>query len=275
AATITTQACVTHGGGEQASQCQVPHVDFDVSGLPCTDNSRAKRGRELEEGPTGPLFAIWALRYRRYRIPLGILENTPDLRVDVIHSLLGDLYNLHPILVDMDHCGHGGASRKRIYVIVVASKTQTKCLVDPITLYRALVEELHQRQTSLDCTTAPGDYLTADPMEIQLDAMEVARSSGKEFRSNCKSLDYLLTEREAKVVAELSHEYQSRYQRDPQTDEHLCVLLGDNPQWARTWSAVSGKVPTFRRNAAGKFWYPAHQRFLTSCEKHLASCSCF
>lgn len=96
--------------------------------------------------------------------------------MDVIHSLLGDLYNLHPILVDMDHCGHGGASRKRIYVIVVASKTQTKCLVDPITLYRALVEELHQRQTSLDCTTAPGDYLTADPMEIQLDAMEVARA---------------------------------------------------------------------------------------------------
>lgn len=48
-----------------------------MSGLPCVDNSRSKAGREFLEGPTGPLFAIWALRLKRYYIPLAVLENTP------------------------------------------------------------------------------------------------------------------------------------------------------------------------------------------------------
>ena len=52
-----------------------------MSGLPCVDNSKAKQGREFEEGPTGPLFAVWALRMKRYRVKLGVLENTPDARL--------------------------------------------------------------------------------------------------------------------------------------------------------------------------------------------------
>ena len=71
--TYTTQACVTH-----KKMCVVPYSDYDFSGLPCTDNSRAKRGRQFEEGPTGPLFIIWALRVKRHRVKLAVLENTPD-----------------------------------------------------------------------------------------------------------------------------------------------------------------------------------------------------
>lgn len=52
-------------------------MDLDISGLPCTDNSQAKQGRKFEEGETGPLFIIWALRLRRDRVPLSVLENTP------------------------------------------------------------------------------------------------------------------------------------------------------------------------------------------------------
>ena len=61
------------------SRTKVPDADFDVSGLPCLDNSKAKKHRMYYEGPTGVLFIIWALRYRRTpSLKLGILENTPD-----------------------------------------------------------------------------------------------------------------------------------------------------------------------------------------------------
>ena len=64
--------CLTH-----ACSCRVPHVDLDVSGLPCVDNSRINVKRMYEEGGTGPLFAVWARRLRAYGIPMAILENVP------------------------------------------------------------------------------------------------------------------------------------------------------------------------------------------------------
>ena len=45
-------------------------------------------------------------------------------------------------------------------------------------------------------------------------------------------------------------------------------FLGDNPCHMKTWSATSGRVPTFRRNAAsGKFWFPYYKRWMTNSEK--------
>ena len=68
-----TPSCLTHG-----VHCPgLVNVDFNVSGLPCTDNSRAKHGREFEEGPTGPIFISWALYLKRFSIRMAILENTP------------------------------------------------------------------------------------------------------------------------------------------------------------------------------------------------------
>jgi hypothetical protein len=32
----------------------------------------------FEEGPSGPLFAVWALMLRRYRIPVSVLENVEE-----------------------------------------------------------------------------------------------------------------------------------------------------------------------------------------------------
>ena len=71
-ASITSQDCQAHG-----TVCPFPHVDFDHSGLPCVDNSRARHHRKFEEGGSGPLFIVWALRLRRYGIKLAVLENTP------------------------------------------------------------------------------------------------------------------------------------------------------------------------------------------------------
>ena len=73
------QRCLTHG-----KQCFVPFVDYDHSGLPCTDNSKANHDRRFFAGATGPLFAIWALRLRRYSVKLAILENTPAPWIAVV-----------------------------------------------------------------------------------------------------------------------------------------------------------------------------------------------
>lgn len=92
-----------------------------------------------------------------------------DIKIDDVQEMLPE-YNFYVIPVDMSDVGHAGATRKRVY-IVVASKTMTQCICDPKTLYTRVVEHLK----SLEQTT-PKDYLSADDIEIQLDAMEVARN---------------------------------------------------------------------------------------------------
>ena len=96
-----------------------------------------------------------------------------DMRLNVVRDLLGDLYDIYPLAVDLGDVGHTGASRRRLYVIV-ALKGSTRCVANPITLYSKLKEYLREVQELNDCRTTPSDYLTADAVEIQLDAMEVA-----------------------------------------------------------------------------------------------------
>ncbi|CAE7410675.1 unnamed protein product [Symbiodinium necroappetens] len=157
--------CVTH-----QRYCPLPEVDLDMSGLPCTDNSRAKAGRCFEERPTGPLFVIWAARLRRHQVPFAILENTPDMHLEVIQSLLGDMYGIFPLHVDMADVGHSGASRRRLYVIL-AHKQHCRTLASPKEVYDQVSKRIRAA-----CHTRPSDYLTADTLEVQCEAMEVART---------------------------------------------------------------------------------------------------
>ena len=69
------QVCYTHG----FDNCPVlQHVDIDMSGLPCPDNSRANSRRLFEEGPSAPIYILWAKKHKELATPLLILENTPD-----------------------------------------------------------------------------------------------------------------------------------------------------------------------------------------------------
>ena len=63
-------------------------VQFDVSGLPCTDMSRA--GAQLKRnGPTMSVYATHAKYTKHCKIPLLLLECTPDTRLDsFIHSFI-------------------------------------------------------------------------------------------------------------------------------------------------------------------------------------------
>lgn len=52
----------------------------------------------------------------------------------------------------------------------------------------------------------------------------------------------------------------------PKKNKNLVYFLGDNPKWAKTWSAASHKLPTFRRN--GGFYYsPATARVMLPTDK--------
>ena len=74
---VQKQPCFAH---KDRTKCVVPHTDYDFSGLPCTDNSTAKHHRQYYEGPSGPIFATWALRLKRHDVKLAVLENTPEPR---------------------------------------------------------------------------------------------------------------------------------------------------------------------------------------------------
>lgn len=49
-------------------------------------------------------------------------------------------------------------------------------------------------------------------------------------------------------MKDLDRAYVEKYGADPADNPNLVYFLGDNPSWAKTWSASRGKLPTFRRN---------------------------
>lgn len=63
-------------------------VDIDVSGLPCPDNSRANWKRLYQEGPSGPIYIVWAKKHKLARTPLLILENVPEACTVMVRTVL-------------------------------------------------------------------------------------------------------------------------------------------------------------------------------------------
>ena len=88
----------------------------------------------------------------------------------MIQSLLGDMYGIFPLHVDMADVGHSGASRRRLYVIL-AHKQHCRMLASPTEVYDQVSKRIRAA-----CHTKPSDYLTADTLEVQCEAMEVART---------------------------------------------------------------------------------------------------
>ena len=94
--------------------------------------------------------------------------------------------------------------------------------------------------------------------------------TGRVFRSNVRDLSYLLTPREYSSIQKLDRLYFERYAMQPEDNCNLVYYLGDDPDFTCTWSAISQRIPTFRRGAASaKFWFPAARRWMTSAEKSL------
>lgn len=76
----------------------------------------------------------------------------------------------------------------------------------------------------------------------------------------------LLTERERFLVHQLDSKFSTMYKRSPENEESLMYFLGDRFEFAATWSASSGRIPTFRKNPA-RYLHRPSMKFLTGQEK--------
>ncbi|CAE8613070.1 unnamed protein product [Polarella glacialis] len=162
----------------------------------------------------------------------------------------------------MEGCGHSGISRFRTYIIVVM-RSAMKQIYCPVQLRTEISSFI-----KATVRTTPSDYLTASDLEVKLEAAEVARVRGIVFRSNSLDLSYLLNDRELDAIEQLCKAYEDRFEEKAINDCNLVFFLGDNPGWAKTWSAVSKRIPTYRRNSSsGKMWYPSRGRWLTHAER--------
>ena len=61
-------------------------------------------------------------------------------------------------------------------------------------------------------------------------------------------------------------DYIKKFNRMPVFDDNLVYFLGDRFEFSKTWSAVSGRVPCYRRNT-GKYLFRKPMKFLTSTDK--------
>ena len=60
----------------------------------------------------------------------------------------------------------------------------------------------------------------------------------------------LLNERERLLVLQMDQVYKDKYYEDPVSNPSLVYFLGDRFEWGLTWSASSGRIPTYRKNSA-------------------------
>ena len=86
------------------------------------------------------------------------------------------------------------------------------------------------------------------------------------YAQDCSNVWYLLNDRERQLVRQLDADYAKRFHKDPASDPDLVYFLGDRYEFARTWSAVSGAIPTFRKNR-GKYLFRAKMCFLGHRDK--------
>ena len=138
-------------------------VDFDVSGLPCEDNSRANTKRKFQHGRFAGCYAAWCKYHRDMQTPLLVLENTPEIRVKVVHESLGESYACLQLFVDPADAGHAGVSRPRTYIIFYNLNKLTY-VHDVFELYEAISAKVKYM-----VQTRPSDYLVTSERARQCD----------------------------------------------------------------------------------------------------------
>ena len=118
--------------------------------------------------------------------------------------------------------------------------------------------------------TTISDYLVASKPEIMLEAAELAERRKINFNLDPDNLNFegLLLERERETALTLNARYLLKYQQQPWANPELVYYLGDSSAYGNSWSACSGKIPTFRTNSShGLFWMPSKGRWLTARER--------
>ena len=200
-------------------------------------------------------------RQREVRVvSTGISFSIKAFDIGMLTELMEPDYQLYPIYASSQDCGHAGVSRERLYIILRHIQS-TDCIYDPMDLYHHIKTYIMARAQTLPC-----DYMIATGQEILLEALATAQKRKIPFRPGEKDLRYLLNARETDVLTKACDQYWARFHRDPCQDPNLAIFLGDNVEYSLTWSAVSGKIPTFRLNS-GKTFFPFLRRWMCSSER--------
>ncbi|CAE7663119.1 unnamed protein product [Symbiodinium necroappetens] len=237
--------------------CRVPGADFGVSGLPCEDMSRAGH-QKLRHGKTNSVYMTHGKYTAAHQVPLFVVECTPELDMGMMEEVHPD-YDLIQTFCDPGDTGHEACSRSRTYVIG-AHKNKTEELEEPCKLQDKIQRHIRKR-----VQTVPSDYMIATGTEISLEAQQMARKRGIQWRPEQTDLGYLLNPREKSVVQEYEKIYRQRTGSSMVANEDMVCFLGDNPRYTLSWS-LHGRLPTYRRNN-GLLWIPSRQRKMTGKER--------
>ena len=176
-------------------------------------------------------------------------------------------YTFYQMFSEPEEMGFGGIARRRTWVAGSHDELAV-CRHDPFELQEVLSSKFRS-----EIRTTVSDYLVANKNEVILEAQDVARTRHlhpfipPEHESSF-SLLRLLTERELETKNGLDGMYLNRFHSDPSANPNLVYFLGDSMAYSATWSAISGKIPTYRLNSSsGKYWLPAARRWLTAKER--------
>ena len=183
-------------------------------------------------------------------LDLGMLEDShPD-------------HHWHQLWSEPADFGFGGTARRRTWVMGAHSEL-TRPIEDPDDLLASIKASIAD---DLPCEVH--DYLIASDAEINMEAMNVAISQNlSQFSPGSTPMSFLLSLREAKAMVDLDVKYFKRTGQESKTVRNLVYNLGDSGEW-QSWSAASGKVPTYRLNQrSSKYWLPCLQRWMTSKER--------
>lgn len=104
-----TMHCLVHD-----DECVIEDVDFDVSGIPCIDYGPSGSQKGIY-GPTFSVFLSFFHWHRSKRTKVVFIENVPELPVDVVRFLLGDIYYVYVFYMRPGDVGFELLSRLRVF----------------------------------------------------------------------------------------------------------------------------------------------------------------
>ena len=248
------QHCYTHGG-----LCSVLRpVHFDVSGLPCEDNSRANTKRKFQDGRFGGCYSAWCRHHREMQTPVLILENTPDIRAHVIHECLGQRYSCLQLFVDPEDAGHAGISRPRTYIIFY-HQDHVVYRHDVFDLYAAISDKIKKM-----VRTRPSDYLVSSETGRWIDFQTRMRKrkkpvpedhEGKLLRSLC-FLEWTGTGFVAMILLSCPCCHNSLHHSMRHLDVACCRIArwmwaicstSESSSWCRSWTRNTRGFTSARR----------------------------
>ena len=245
--------CEAHGG----AHCTFPKVDGEIAGSPCTPWSRigTRSGRKHH---LIHLLIIWCYWLRVRLTPWAIHENVYGFDVNVLVSLLGDLYEIIIIKTNPATCGML-VNRPRLYIVLLLRNVLRAIASIPDTFQ--FVVQKQRCLPQVDVTS----YLIASDEDL-LSAENTARRRRGMPPLVVPSVDwqYLLTTKQVQYLKKYSTRWLSERGQSCDGCPNCIFDLSQNPRFRCTQTNHKGKLPTIR--SGGLWWMPYKRRWLLPAE---------